>query len=321
MKRAATRLLLPALLLAALSGCATARIPQFQAFANAGTAYTQAVTGLITEVGNTAVDANSVKLLQNRSLAQVPIPAFQQQDQEMRSYLAELDRIQVQTTLLGDYFQALADLATSSAPQSFATEVQSVATTLGGVTQEVRGTSLAQQTQAAAAAAGSVGGLVVKQVQGKELKRELEARKDTIAQILQLQQVLLEALGSQTEADTRFTTALSYDQNVVSPFLAGQVTTATQATWMSQRRSALSQPALVQQVSTAAQAARDLQQAWNKLLTNDLTAAEVQAITTALAPVLASLDALKQTQTQNSTGSSGASGSTANNAGTGASQP
>ena len=315
MKRAATRLLLPALLLAALSGCATARIPQFQAFANAGTAYTQAVTGLITEVGNTAVDANSVKLLQNRGLAQVPMPAFQQQDKDMRAYLAELDRIQVQTTLLGDYFQALADLATSSAPQSFATEVQSVATTLGGVTQEVRGTSLAQQTQAASAVAGSVGGLVVKQVQGKELKRELEARKDTIAQILQLQQVLLDALGSQTEADTRFTTALSYDQNVVSPFLAGQVTTATQANWMSQRRSALSQPVLVQQVSTAAQAARDLQQAWNKLLTNDLTAAEVQAITTALAPVLASLDALKQTQTQNSTGS------TANTADTGASQP
>lgn len=306
MKRAAIRLLLPSLLLAALTGCATARIPEFQAFATAGSAYTQAVNGLIEQVGKSAVDANSVKLLQNRALAPVPLPAFQQQDQEMRDYLAELNRIQVQTTLLGDYFQALADLATSNAPQSFATEVQNVATTLGGVTQEVRGTNLAQQTQAASAAAGSVGGLVVKEVQGKELQRELAARKETIAQILQLHQALLAALGSQAEANTRFTDSVGYGQDVVSPFEAGQVTAATQTAWMTARYTALSQPVLVQQVGTAAQAARDLQQAWNRLLSNDLTAAEVQAITADLAPVLASLDALKKTQNQTA-GSTGAS--------------
>ena len=302
MKRAATRLLLPLLLLAALTGCATAKIPEFQAFADAGTAYTQAVTGLITEVGNSAVDANSVKLLENRSLAQVPLSAFEQQDQEMRDYLTELSHIQVQTTLLGNYFQALADLATSSAPESFATEVESVATTLTGVTQEVTGTEIAQSAQIASAA-GSVGGLVVKEIQGKELERELNARKDTIARILQLQEALLRVLSSQTEANVRFTTALDYDQQVVAPFMSGQVTTATQKSWMSERYTLLSQPALVTQVNTAAQAALSLQQAWNKLLSNDLTAADVQAITTELAPVLASLDALEKARSTTSTSS------------------
>jgi len=303
MKRA-VRLLLPALLLAPLTGCATARVPQFQAFAAAGTAYTQAVTGLITQVGNSAVDANSVKLLQSRALAPVALSDIQKQDQDMRDYLAQLNRIQLQTTLLGNYFQALAGLATSSAPESFATEVQSVATTLGGVTQEVRGTSIAQQTtQDEAAVAGSVGNLVVKEIQGKELQRELEARKETISQILQLQQTLLAVLGSQAEANARFTTAQTYNQQVVTPFLAGQVNAATQSAWMSERLSVLSQPELVAQVKTAAQAALSLQQAWNKLLTNDLTAAEVQAITDDLAPVLASLDTLK-TQTKTSTGAS-----------------
>jgi hypothetical protein len=308
MKRA-VRLLLPVLLLAALTGCATAKVPQFQAFATAGTTYTQAVTGLITQVGNSAVDANSVKLLQTRALAPVALSDIQKQDQDMRDYLAQLDRIQLQTTLLGDYFQALADLATSSAPQSFATEVQSVATTLGSVTEEVRGTSIAQDPAAVATAAGSVGGLVVKEIQGKELKRELEARKETIARILQLQQTLLEVLGSQAEANARFTTAMTYDQQVLTPFMAGQVTQATQNSWMTERYSLLSQPVLVTQVKTAAQAARDLQQAWNKLLANDLTPAEVQTITENLAPVLASLDALKKTQTTTagSTGNTGAS--------------
>jgi len=307
-----SRLLLPALLLVALTGCATAKIPQFEAFANAGTAYTQAVTGLITEVGEGAVNANSVKLLQNRALAPVSLSDFQQQDKDMRDYLAELTEIQAQTTLLGNYFQALADLATSSAPESFATEVQSVATSLIGVTQEVRGTSVAQSTQTAEAqAAGSVGGLVVKEIQGKELERELNAHKDTIAQILKLQEDLLTVLSSQAEANAQFTTALTYNQQVVTPFMSGQVTTATQQSWMSERYSGLAQPVLVTQVNTAAQAAVALQQAWNKLLSNDLTVEDAEAITTELAPVLASLDALKaQKQSTTTTSSSTTTGTT-----------
>lgn len=295
---ARARLMLPVLLLAALTGCATARVPEFQAFASAGTAYTQTVTGIITQVGNTAVDANSTKLLQSRELAPVALPDFQQQDQDMRKYLDELNRIQVQTTLLGDYFQALADLATSNAPQSFATEVQSLATTLSGVTQQVRGTGIAATAQEAqiAAAAGSVGGLIVKEVQGRELRRELEARKETISEILRLQQSLLATLGSQAQANARFTTALTYDEQVITPFQAGQLTTdPVQKSWMAERFALLSQPVLVDQVNTAARAARSLQQAWNKLLTNDLSAAEVNAITAELAPVLASLEALKPT--------------------------
>lgn len=313
------RLALPVLLLAGLTGCATARIPEFQAFADAGTAYTQAVNGLITQVGNTAVDANSVKLLQSRELAPVSLPDFRQQDQDMRDYLGELTRIQAQTTLLGDYFQALADLATSNAPQSFATEVQSLATTLDGVTKEVRGTGIAQEAQVASAA-GGVSGLIVKEVQGRELQRELDARKETISQVLQLQQALLATLSKQTLANARFTTALDYDQNVVAPFMAAPITDSTaQKSWMAERLSLLSQPVLVDQVNTAAQAAQALEQAWNKLLTNDLTAAEVQAITAELAPVLASLDALKEAQTQTQTTATGAASSTTG--GSGESQP
>lgn len=291
------RLMMPALLLAALTGCATARIPELQAFANAGTAYTQTVTGILTQVGSSAVDANSVKLLQSRMLAPVALPDFRQQDQDMRKYLDELNRIQAQTTLLGDYFQALSDLATSNAPQSFTTEVQNLATTLSGVTQQVRGTTIAQEAQVAAAA-GNVGGLIVKEIQGRELRRELEARKEAIAEILRLQQALLTTLGSQAQANARFTTALTYDEQVVAPFLSGQLTTdPVQKSWMAERFALLSQPVLVDQVNTAARAAQALQQAWNKLLTNDLSAAEVQAITAELAPVLASLEALKPTPT------------------------
>lgn len=301
------RLILPALLLAGLTGCATARVADFQAFASAGTTYTTAVTGLITEVGSTAVDANSVKLLQNRALAPVSLTDFNQQDQDMRNYLGELTRIQAQVTLLGDYFNALASLATSNAPQSFQTQVQSLATTLVGVTQEVKGTTIAKASQIETAA-GSVGGLVVKGVQGRELKKELEARKQAISDILQLHQTLLATLSSQTEANVRFTTAMTYDQQVIQPFMAGQVQQAQQQSWMTERLNGLSQPALVEQITTTAQAARSLQQAWAKLLSNDLTAAEIQAITSELAPVISSLAALKPTTS--TTGATGSTGET-----------
>lgn len=301
------RLLLPALLLAVLTGCATARIPDFQAFATAGTTYTTAVSGLITEVGDTAVNANSVKLLQNRSLAPVSLTDFNQQDKDMRAYLGELTRIQAQVTLLGDYFTALESLATSNAPQSFQTQVQGLATTLVGVTQDVKGTTIANASQIANAT-GSVGGLVVKGIQGKELKKELEARKQTISDILQLHQALLATLSSQTEANVRFTNSLSYDQQVIEPFVAGQVQQPQQQGWMTERLNGLSKPLLVDQVNTAAEAARSLQQAWAKLLSNDLTAAEIQSITAELAPVIASLEALKptaQTTTNNGNGNPG----------------
>lgn len=308
-------LTLPALLLAGLSGCASAKIPEFQAFADAGTSYTQAVSGLITQVGNTAVNTDSVKLLQNQKAVSVSI--YEQHDKEMQDYLAQLNRIEAQTTLLGDYFQALADLANSNAPESFDTEVQTLATTLEGVTQTVRGTTIAQ-SQAVANAAGSVSGLVVKEIQGKELERELNARKETISEILQLQQKLLAVLSSQTEANLRFTNTLTYNQKVVTPFLEGQVADQTAQSWMAQRLSYLTQPVLVQQMTTVAQAAQDLQQAWNKLLTNDLTAEEVQAISTELAPVLTSLEALK---TSRSTASTTASTSSTTTSTGGESQP
>jgi hypothetical protein len=301
------RLFLPALLLAALTGCATARIPDFQAFATAGTTYTTAVSGLITEVGDTAVNANSVKLLQNRSLAPVSMTAFNQQDKDMRDYLGELARIQAQVTLLGDYFTALESLATSNAPQNFQTQVQGLASTLIGVTQEVKGTTIAKASELGTAA-GSVGGLVVKGVQGRELKKELEARKQTIAEILQLHQTLLATLSSQTEANARFTSAVGYDQQVIEPFMAGQVQQAQQQGWMTERLNGLSKPLLVDQVNTAAEAARSLQQAWAKLLSNDLSAAEIQSITAELTPVIASLAALKPTTTNN--GTNGTTGET-----------
>jgi len=90
---------------------------------------------------------------------------------------------------------------------------------------------------------------------------------------------------------------------------------------MSERYSGLSQPVLVTQVNTAAQAAQSLQQAWNKLLSNDFTVEDAQAITTELAPVLASLDALKAQKQSTTTTTTTTSSSTTTTGTTGESQP
>jgi hypothetical protein len=305
------RLPIALLLLVAASGCATTEIPQFQAFATAGSSYTQAVDGLLTEVGSSAVDANSAKLLETQELTPVTRAQLGQQDQEMRDYLAELERIRTQVDLLGEYFQALASLATSNAPESFSTQVQNVATSLNGVSQQVRGTDIASDPQAAATLAGGVGSLVVKGVQGRALERELRARKETIAEVLLLQQALLKVLSSQAEANARFTSARQYDKEVVIPLTTNQVTSdPARESWMTDRRQMLSQPLLVQQVQAAEQAAASLRQAWSKLLSHDLTAADVQAIAAQIAPILTSLDALKQSQTAAGTGTDGGTGET-----------
>jgi predicted PurR-regulated permease PerM len=99
--------------------------------------------------------------------------------------------------------------------------------------------------------------------------------------------------------------------------MAGPVAQPQQQAWMSERLSLLSQPVLVEQITTTADAARSLQQAWNKLLSNDLTAAEIQAITAELAPVIASLEALtSKTQTTTTTSTTNTTGTTGSTGGT-----
>ena len=301
----ALRLLATAAMVAGVagSGCASARLADFDAFAQAGTQYVTAVDALLVEAGGIAVDTSSEKLLASRDLAPVSRDAFAAQDAAVRSYLDQLRLIDRQVDLLGDYFTGLAELASSGAPDAAATQLEATATALTGLSQTLRGRIPAQDAAAISDVAGGVGKLMVQEAESAALDRELERRKQTIAEALLLQEALLAAVRAQVTADLQFTNGLTYEKTVVVPFLdPGAVTTdAQRQAWMAQRRSLLGQPSTVAQLDAAASAARTLRQAWAELLAHRLTPADLESVVAELQPIFAGLDALKSPPSQPST--------------------
>ncbi len=291
------RPLLPPLLAAAglAAGCAsTASISRYSAFAQAGQQYAQAVEALLQQAGQVKVETSSEGLLADReTLAPVSREVFRDRDQADRGYLQELTLLERQAELLGDYFTALNDLATSNAPQAFGTTLAKTASDLDTLSQELRGKTLAQDDQAAQALASGVGALFVRRAESRALKRELQERKETIANVLLLQETLLGVIRDQLAADLAVTRDRDYEQQVVEPYET-PATPLDAASWKALRYQGLSPPDPIQQLTAAESAARSLRRAWTKLLSRDLTPDDVNAVTGDLAPILAALSQLER---------------------------
>jgi hypothetical protein len=290
------RLALGGLMLApwlALAGCAsTATLSRFDAFAQAGGQYAKAIDALLQQAAQIQVDASSEKLLATRSdLGPVSRDDFRNQDQADRGFVDEITLLRRQAKLLADYFTALDALATSDVPQAFGTTLATTAGSLDALSQQLRGSGLSSHPQAEQELATDVGSLVVRAAGSRALKRELEQRKETIARVLQLHVALLGVLRDQVEANLKFTRNRQYEQQVEEPYLTkGAALDPT--SWKQQRFQGLGPSDPVQQLEDAQSAARNLQTAWVKLLSNELGPADVEAVTTELAPILAALDAL-----------------------------
>ncbi len=276
------------------SGCATtAKVSQFESFASAGSQYAEAVDQLLAAAGTTLVDTNSDKLLQTAKdfPGSVTEDELKKQDGALRQNLDAIDLLSRQVSLLADYFTALAALATSKSPESFGAELQTTATSLSSLSTALGRSSLFPQGADVGGLAQNVGTLALRGFQGRALEQELKARKETIAVILRLQRELLAVLEAQVQSDQQFTRDRQYESEVVAPLVAGDLSNPDG--WKAKRRDLLAEAPLTEQVQNALSAAQKLQIAWAKLLTQQLTPADIQSVITDLEPILASLATLK----------------------------
>lgn len=290
----ATLVVLSLLVAGLATGCAsTAKIGQFEAFAAAGKQYDEAMEQLLDQSVAVLVNTNSDRLLQSQEEFQgsVTREALQTQDKADQANLAAVQQLQRQVKLLSNYFDALSNLATTDAATSFASELENTVTEINGLSTTLSGSALIDNPGATQQLAQSVGDLVVRRIQLRALEQELEARKQTIAEVLQLHKVLLEALAAQVGADTTFVNQQAYEKEVVAPLLAGSV--SDPATWKADRLRLLSPAPLSTQIQQAQNAIQSLQAAWAKLLSTKLTAADIQSVVDDLQPILAAADALQ----------------------------
>lgn len=282
-----------ALCLALAAACAsTATLSRFDAFAQAGNQYARAVDALLQQAVQIQVDASSEKLLATRDdFGPVSRDEFRKQDQVDRGFVDEITLLRRQVKLLADYFTALDALATSQAPQAFGSTLATTAGSLDALSQQLRGSALTRDPQAAQALASGAGSLVVRRAESRALQRELEARKETIARVLQLHVALLGVLRDQVQANLRFARNRQYEQQVLDPYLQSGAPLEP-ASWKVERLHGLGPADPVQQLDAAQSAARNLQTAWAKLLSHELGPEDLQAVTGELTPILAAADAL-----------------------------
>lgn len=312
--RLCVRLVLLFLLLSLCSCAARTKISQFRSFAEAGKVYTRALAGsaesegsstpgLLDYAGEVLVNSNSDKLLQTQAEfpGTVTQEEFDRQDGAMRQNLVELGLLKRQVRLLSDYFQALADLATSKAPEAFGAEAKNTVSSINGLTQALNGSSLFGRPEAAAMLSQSLGELIVRGIQVKLLKTELEERKETIARVLRLHQALLEALKAQIKSDLELGRNRLYEKEVMKPFLEATFPNGVQESewkgWKAKRLELLQEPPVIAQVQQASKALQAMQRSWIKLLSNDVTSEDIQGIVRDLQPILASLGGLTKEKT------------------------
>lgn len=276
----------------AAAGCRTAGLQgDVDAFAAVGGRYAEAVDAVLAEAAGVLVEASSVKLLEARDLAAAERDWLVEQDEAVRESLEELRLLRRQVALVGDYFTALARLADPRAAEALALEVAATVAALDDLASGLReGRSTGGE---AAAAAAEVGRIAVHRGHARYLRRELEARRQTVAEILLLHEELLAAVEEQVRAELELLTAVRYEEQVAAPFLdpTALATEASRRAWMRRRLELLSAPAPAESVEAARHAARDLRHAWIGLVGGGLRPADLEALAADLEAILAALGA------------------------------
>lgn len=287
------------------SSCASsAKISQFDAFATAGNQYATAMDGLLTESADVMLDANSRKLMwtaapmaksastaeQKEQVKTMLSASLSDQDAVMLANLREIELLRAQVNILSAYFDQLAALSTTNAPDQFSTQLESSVSALNSLSTALSGSSLTQTPAAVQQLSKGLGSLTVKGVQQRALARELEARKTTIAEILRLHQALLGAIRAQIEADEDMVRQREYEVKVKDSILTA---VNDQEQWINDRRSLLKPASVSQQLSATMNALTKMQTAWSKLLIGEVSIRDVQSVADDLQPVLSSLVAMK----------------------------
>ena len=264
-------------LLLLLAGCtATQRINQFERFADAGKAYTDAMLALSDEAGKVAVDANSELLLDIREdlgSEDEKTNAYKTHTESLQAFLAELNLLRDHTLLLKRYFDALAGLAASDAPAQVAKNASDVASELQALHSKLAAAKIGD-----ASVSDFMGGavpLTVAAFQQKALERELRQNAATIERELEVQKAFLQALAEGMRDDLLTIARLRGVHDLARPYIRDA---RLPASWKKDRQQVLLTSLAVASAENAADAAEELKETFLALVERRVGAAEFDAL-------------------------------------------
>jgi hypothetical protein len=176
----------------------------------------------------------------------------------------------------------MSDLATSTAPDRAATAASGAAKGL----QEL-GLKLPADK-----AVSPLAKLVVSSVIRGELRKELEARQETIRKELALQEELIKNLAAILQQDLKTTSEKVENRTVIEPLIATAAISKPDA-WVSDRRKVLLLTTLPDELETASAAVKKLREAFEDLVAGKLSVDRVNSLLTDFGAVLSIAETIR----------------------------
>ncbi len=269
-------LLVTALVCGLNYGCTTARVNYFKSFAEAGTAYSDAVSTLTQQSGQVAIDADSLILMKARDDLQPSErgPTIVEHDNLLRERLRILGMVRRHAQLLRSYFVSLAALANSDAPSGIGTSTEGVINALGGLNREIGEAKVGGEPIAKFAKGAAT--IIVAQFQNAALENELKLRSKAIEREIDLQQAAFDAIAAQVRTDLQIALNRQESLEVVDPFK--EPNKNLPGDWLTRRREILSANLSLEAITAAADAARNLKSSFVALVENRFSPVDYQAM-------------------------------------------
>ena len=243
-----------------LSLACSSTLPHARGLASAGAAYGKATDALLQVSQETAVDADSSRLLSEaQGLTREERRALLEKHAAVSQTVADLERLRRHARLLTRYFEALGRLAQDDADAQAADATGSAAAALNRLGSELTGSTLL--TAAERGLLSQTARLSTGAVRRGAIGRELSARAGAIDQEIRIQQTMLDAVRRKLRADLESSSSLGRERDVARPFIENAV--ADPRGWIALRRGYLLVPADTDALKSASDAASKLRAAWN----------------------------------------------------------
>ncbi len=279
-----------------LAGCASGRISQFKSFAEAGTAYSNAVVALTAQSGEIAIDADSLILMKARKNLS-PLARGETiilHNNLLKKRMEILGKLRRHAQLLRSYFVSLAALANSDAPSGIGTSMEEAVKALGGLSTEIKQAKVGDVP--IANFVGDVTKIVVAKLQNAALEKELKLRAKDIERELDLQHAAFEAMATQIRTDLKIVLNRQEALEVVDPFKDSKDTLPRN--WKKRRREILSTNLSSSAIDAAADAAKNLKTAFVSLVEKRFTTVDYQALIKDVGEIISLIERVQGARTQ-----------------------
>jgi hypothetical protein len=257
--------------LTTFSGCDTQRLDQFSAFATAGSQYVAAFHQLTNQAGSAMIAIDSVVLITAHKLVSSDLQnnptkyesEVVSHDQQLQTYLANLQLIDQHASLLGSYFSAISNLTNGKAASGTTAAATDLLRSIETLNPNVAKTTFLGKTVQDYVTSGTP--VVVAHFEVKALDDQLRTAAPVLETALSLQEAAVAAIGGQLKASLGDILKASETNEVVNPYLQPN---DLPANWNTNREAYLRAAVILTNLENAQSAINKLHIAFKQLVEN-----------------------------------------------------